>query len=152
MADSNAELSLAYGPPDCVARYKLYPITVDVLGSHDNATVWLDGCAPVPLKACERDASEALLVNDTFPEEEPAAGGVKVTVYWAVVPAGTVTGNVIPLTAYPDPFHAADETTTSEPVADKVPVNTELLPTATLPKFNVAGVTDSVPALLPLGA
>jgi len=99
VAESNAGLTLAYGPPDCVARYKLYPITVDVLGSQDRETVWVDGCAPVPLNAWDKDASDALLVNETLPEDAPAAGGVKVTVYCTVVPAGTVTGKVMPLTA-----------------------------------------------------
>jgi len=57
----------------------------------------------------------------------------------------------MPLTAYPDPFHSAEETTTSALVADNVPVKDELLPTATFPKPNVVGDTASVPAALPGG-
>lgn len=64
------------------------------------------------------------------------------------MPAFTVTGKVIPLTEYPDPFQAAEETTTSPLLADKVPVNAELLPTATFPKFIVEGDTMSVPSPL----
>lgn len=56
-----------------------------------------------------------------------------------------VAGKVIPLTEYPEPFQAAEETTTSALVADRVPVRDELLPTATLPKLNVDGETASVP-------
>jgi hypothetical protein len=67
----------------------------------------------------------------------------------ALLPAATVTGNVIPLTEYPDPLQAADETITSAFVADNVPVIDELLPTATFPKFNAEGETASVPGVLP---
>ena len=51
----------------------------------------------------------------------------------------------MPLTEYPDPFHAADETVTSADVAVRVPVKAVLLPTTTLPKFNVEGETARLP-------
>jgi hypothetical protein len=54
---------------------------------------------------------------------------------------------VIPLTEYPDPIHDADETVTSAVDADRVPASDELLPTGTLPKFNVEGDTASAPVV-----
>lgn len=68
----------------------------------------------------------------------------------ALFPAATVTGKVIPLNEYPEPFQAADETTTSAFDADKVPVKDELLPTFTFPKLSVDGETVRAPTLLPL--
>jgi hypothetical protein len=68
-----------------------------------------------------------------------------------LLPGATITGNVIPLTEYPDPLQAAEDTVTSAFVADKVPVKDELLPTATFPKLSDDGDTASVPAVLLLG-
>ena len=62
-----------------------------------------------------------------------------------LLPEFTVTGNVIPLTEYPCPFQAAEDTATSALLAVRVPVKVELLPTATLPKASVEGVTASCP-------
>lgn len=87
-------------------------------------------------------------MKEMLPEEVPAVGGVKVTVYLALLPAATVTGNVIPLTEYPDPLHPAEEMVTLAFVADKVPVKFELLSTATFPKLSEEGDTASVPAVL----
>lgn len=53
----------------------------------------------------------------------------------------------MPLTEYPDPLHAAEDTVTSAFAADKVPVKDELLPMATLPKLSKEGETASVPVL-----
>ena len=120
-----------------------------MLGFQESATLCCpDDCVPAPVNDCVNDASDALLVKEMLPEEVPAAGGVKVTVYLALVPAATVTGNVIPVTEYPDPLQAAEETVTSAFVADKVPVKDELLPTATFPKFSEEGDTASAPAVL----
>ena len=65
------------------------------------------------------------------------------TVKDLLVPDFTVSGKVMPLTEYPAPFHAADETVTSELVAWIVPVRFLLLPTLTLPKDSCVGVTAS---------
>lgn len=104
-------------------------------------------CVPDPLNVCLSDESEALLKNEMLPGELPAVGGVNVTVYCALWPAGRLIGKVTPLTTYPDPIHEADETMTSAVDADKVPVNVEVLPTATEPKLSVAGDTDSAPVV-----
>jgi len=100
---------------------------------------------PVPLRVCAAGESEALLTKDTVPGALPAARGAKVTVYWALLPALTVNGNVMPLTVYPSPVLAAEDTVTSAPLADKVPVLTVLFPIATLPKVIVDGDTESCP-------
>ena len=104
-------------------------------------------CVPAPLNVCLSEASEALLIKEMLPAELPAAGGVKVTVNCALSPAATLIGKVTPLTEYPEPLHDADETVTSAVEADSVPGNEELLPTATLPKFNVDGDTASAPVV-----
>ena len=57
--------------------------------------------------------------------------------------AGTVTGNVIPPSEYPDPFQSAEETVMSELPAVNVPVCVAFEPTATFPKFIVDGLTPS---------
>ena len=125
-------------------------MTVDVLGFHDNATVYCAGVcvAPSPANDWFTGALDALLINEMLPADVPPDGGEKVTVYVALFPAATVIGNVIPLTEYPEPFQAADETTTSALEADKEPIKDELLPTFTFPKFSVDGETAKVPTLL----
>lgn len=52
----------------------------------------------------------------------------------------------MPLTEYPEPFQAADETVTSDLLAERVAVKDELPPTATFPKFSDEGETPSEPA------
>lgn len=123
----------------------MYPITVEVLGSQLNATLCVEVCVPDPLKLSFKLASLALLVKVILPGELPVAAGLNVTVYFAVWPAATVTGNVIPLTAYPDPLQSAEEMVTSVLLADKVALSDALLPTGTFPKFKVAGDTARVP-------
>ncbi len=88
-------------------------------------------------------------MKEMLPEDAPPAVGVNEIVYVALLPIGTVIGNVIPLTEYPEPIHAAEETTTSAFVAYRVPFKEELSPTATFPKFSAAGETASVPDVLP---
>ena len=56
-------------------------------------------------------------------------------------------GKVTPLTEYPEPVQPADATVTSAVDAERVAVSDELLPTGTLPKFNVAGDIAKVPAV-----
>jgi len=122
-----------------------------VLGVQSNATVWLEPEpeeVPSPANVCCRLASVALLVKLMPPGALPVAAGVKVTVYFVVWPTATVTGNVIPVTEYPDPLQAAVEMVTSAVVADKLPFKVAVFPTATLPKFNVEGETARVPAWL----
>lgn len=65
-----------------------------------------------------------------------------------LLPGATTVGNVIPVTEYPDPLQAAEDTVTSAFVAEKVPVKDELLPTATFPKLSDDGDSTSAPAVL----
>lgn len=125
----------------------LYPTTLDVLASHESATLCPeDELVPSPENDCCRDVSVALLVNAIFPDAVPAAAGVNVTVYFVLCPAVIVTGKVMPLTAYPEPFQAADEMVTSAVVAERVPVKDAVLPTATFPKLSEEGDTANVPS------
>jgi hypothetical protein len=64
---------------------------------------------------------EALLTKEMLPGALPAAAGAKVTVKETLFPAATVTGKLIPLTEYPDPFQAALDTVTLEVPAVSVP-------------------------------
>jgi len=88
----------------------------------------------------------ALLTNEMLPGTLPAACGAKVTVKVTLVPDCTVVGKVIPVTEYPVPFQAADETETSALLAVSVPVRFLVLPTFTLPKDNVDGDSDNCAA------
>jgi hypothetical protein len=58
----------------------LYPLTLDVLGFQESATLGGEDCVPSPVSDCVTDESAALLRNEMLPEETPDAGGVKVTV------------------------------------------------------------------------
>ena len=68
------------------------------------------------------------------------------------VPAGTVTGKLIPLIEYPGPLQDALETEILELPAVRVPVMFLLLPTATLPKARVAGAATKLPSGAATGA
>jgi hypothetical protein len=90
----------------------------------------------------------ALLRKERLPDAFPRAWGANVTVNGTFCPAGIVTGKEIPLSEKPDPFQFAVETVTLEEVALSVPLWFWLLPTVTLAKFILAGLTAScmVPA------
>jgi hypothetical protein len=81
-----------------------------------------------------------------LPGELPVACGAKVTVKEIPCPAGNTIGKLIPLTEYPSPLHAADDTVTLALVAVRVPDNALLAPTSTLPKFIEEGDTASCAA------
>ena len=63
-----------------------------------------------------------------------------------------VTGKEMPLTEKPVPFQLALETVTLEEPALRVPFKLWLLPTATLEKFKLAGLTASCPEPSPVPA
>jgi hypothetical protein len=97
----------------------------------------------LPLRTCDPGEFEALLTKLMLPGEFPAVCGAKVTVKEIPCLAGTTAGKLIPLTEYPSPLHAADDTVTLALVAVRVPGNTLLAPTGTLPKFMDGGNTAS---------
>lgn len=73
----------------------------------------------------------------------PAVVGLKVTVKETLCPAGIVTGNVSPPTVNTELFVLAPVTVTLAPLAVSIPDELPLLPTSTLPRFMVVGLTAS---------
>lgn len=77
----------------------LYPATLDVLAAQLRFTTCCCATAtPVPLNVEVVGEFAASLVNEIFPDEEPALCGANVTVNVLLAPALTVTGKVMPLT------------------------------------------------------
>ena len=106
--------------------------------------------APEPLRFSLVGVLPALLTNETKPVALPPDWGANVTVKGRLCPAASVTGNEIPLTENPGPFQLALETVTLFELALSVPVMFLLLPTFTVPKFRVVGLTANVPELVPV--
>jgi len=101
-------------------------------------------CTPVPLRAIVAGDPGALLEIETLPLTLPLAVGANFTVNVEFCPVLIVRGVVTPLTLYPVP-----ETLTAETVRLAVPelvsviVWDPLLPTVTLPKATLVGLTES---------
>ena len=72
--------------------------------------------------------------------------GLKVTVNEALWPAGMVTGSERPPTLNTELFELAAVTVTFAPLAVRLPDAVPLVPTTTLPRPSVLGVTVSCPA------
>lgn len=77
----------------------------------------LPAAAPVPDNGMARVGSEAFEVMVTPPLALPAESGVNVTLKFAVWPAASVSGVVIPLKLNPAPLIATCEIVTLEPPA-----------------------------------
>src|ERR1043166_1972542 len=101
---------------------------------------------PEPDRLSEPGELEALLTKETFPVLGPAVWGANVTVKGTLCPAGTVAGKVIPESENPAPFQLAEETVMLVLPAVSDPDWVALLPTPTLPKLMLAGVSPSCPA------
>lgn len=110
-----------------------------MLGTQPRTTLW----RPVPLNDTEVGEFELSLMNEAAPEDAPPPCGENVTLNGTFCPAATVTGNVIPLRAYPPPFQLADETVTVV-FELKLPVKVLLDPISTLPKSIVELLTVRV--------
>ena len=76
----------------------------------------------------------------------PLVSGLKVTVNEALCPAGIVTGRESPPTLNTELFVLAAVTVTSAPLAVRLPDAVPLLPSTTLPRGRVVGVTVNCPA------
>ena len=76
----------------------------------------------------------------------PVTCGLKVTVNDALWPAGMVTGRDSPPTLNTELFELAAVTVTLVPLAVRLPDACPLVPTTTLPRGRVVGVTVSCPA------
>ena len=75
----------------------------------------------------------------------PVVAGLKVTVNETLWPAGIVTGSGSPLTLNAELFVLAPVTVTLAPLAVNFPDELPLVPTTTMPRSMVVGVTASCP-------
>src|SRR5579864_1041490 len=91
----------------------------------------------------ELDAFEVIV---TLPVALPAKVGVNLTVKVVLWPGGIVTGSERPPTLNAELFELAAVTVTFAPLAVRLPDAVPLVPTTTLPKPKVVGVTASCPA------
>jgi hypothetical protein len=87
----------------------------------------------------------ALLVKVSVALAAPVVSGLNVTVNGTLLPAGIVTGNDKPPTLKTELFELAAVTVTLAPLAVKLPDAVPLVPTTTLPRGRVAGLTLSCP-------
>jgi hypothetical protein len=87
-----------------------------------------------------------LLVKVSDPVAVPDTSGLKVTVNDALWPAGMVTGSGRPPTLNTELFEVAAVSVTFAPLAVRLPDAVPLVPTTTLPRPSVVGVTVSCPA------
>ena len=113
----------------------------ELLGFHDKLTVCCGSEVPVPVRSSTVEVGTALLTNVSVPLADPVACGLNVTVKVALFPAGIFAGSVIPLSENRELLLLAELTITSAPLAVSVPSAVPSAPTATLPKFNVVGLT-----------
>jgi len=104
----------------------------------------------VPVIVCTVGEFDALLENDKVAEVAPLACGVKVTVKEVECPAASVTGSEIPESTNSPLLRLADETLTAAPLAVRLPLSAELVPTVTLPKLRLVGDTANCPAAVPV--
>src|SRR5437870_1696707 len=103
------------------------------------------GCTPVPLRAMVLGELGALLMSDTLPDTLPVSVGANCTLKVLDCPGGRVTGNVSPLMLKP-PAPVTLPCATVKlalPELVKVMFCTPVLPTSTLPKVTLGGVTES---------
>jgi len=114
-----------------------------VLAFQDRLTECAEAVVPVPVRASVVVDGWALLVKVSVALADPVTVGLKVTVNEAFWPAGIVTGSDSPLTTNTESFVLAAVTVTLAPLAVRVPDAVPLLPTTTLPKGSVVGVTLS---------
>src|ERR1700730_1867891 len=118
-----------------------------MLAVQERLTLCTGGGVPVPVNDWSAGEFEALLVNDMLPDARPVAEGVNVIANWTGWPTGMVIGyDDNPLRAKAEPFRASEYTITLAPVAVSVPVSFAFVPTITLPKASVPGVTVSCPS------
>src|SRR5437899_9149182 len=101
------------------------------------------GCTPVPLRAMVLGELGALLTSDTLADTLPVAVGANCTLKVLDWPAGRVSGNVDPLMLKPAPVTVACAMVKlAVPELVRVIVCVLVLPTTTLPKLTLVGVTE----------
>lgn len=98
---------------------------------------------PVPLTDSIPGELEAVLENEIDPDIVPLLWGVKPTLTERLCPGARVSGSVAPVKINCELLLVADETVTLAAVAVIVTGKVSVVPTATLPYFNDAGVSVS---------
>jgi hypothetical protein len=106
----------------------------------------VEAATAVPVSETLGAAPDAVEVNETIPEELPAAVGVKTTLKLLLAPAANEKGSVSPLRLKPVPLIVTCETLTElPPVLVTVTVCFRLLPTCTLLNVRLATETARAP-------
>ena len=115
----------------------------EALAAQDKATLyWGGGAVPSPLKESMLGELDALLTKDAVAEVVPLACGVNVAVNGTLCPAETVSGREMPLTANSELLSATElRVTLVVLVLLSVAEVEALLPTATLPRLKLLGLT-----------
>ncbi len=116
---------------------------MEVLAIQERSTPCCGGGVPLPVRDWSAGEFEALLAKEALAEGVPLAWGAKITVYDAFCPAAMVNGNESPLRANSEMLGVPEKTVTLEPLALRVAVMLLLVPTTTLPKSKVAGLTPN---------
>src|SRR6266852_5083250 len=102
------------------------------------------GCTPVPLRAMVLGELGALLTSERLPDTLPVAVGANCTLKALDCPAARVSGKVSPLMLKPAPVKLpCAMVKLALPELVKVRFCTPVLPTSTLPKLTLGGVTES---------
>jgi hypothetical protein len=114
-----------------------------VLAVHDKLTECCGAGVPVPVKLSVTGGLVALLVKVIVAEAVPLACGANFNVKGALCPAESVIGNVNPVKVNSGLLELTPETVTLALLAVIDPAWFCVAPTVTLPKFAVAGFTES---------
>jgi hypothetical protein len=118
-----------------------------VLALHDRLIAYTGAAVPVPVRVSTVVEDWALLVKVSAAVTAPVAWGLNFMVNAALFPAGIVTGSDSPPTVNAELLLLTALTVTLDPPAVRVPDAFPLMPTTTLPRALVVGLTPSVPAV-----
>ena len=123
----------------------------DVLPVHDRFTVCVGAGVPDPVSPSVVLDGCPLLATVKLAFAVPDVSGLNVMENEVLCPAGIVTGKLNPPIVNTELFVLAPVTVTFAPLAVNVPDALLLLPTTTLPRFSVPGLTASCPtAVVPV--
>jgi hypothetical protein len=123
----------------------------DVLPFHDRFTVWVGAGVPDPVSPSVVLDGCPLLVTVKLAVAVPDVSGLKVMENEVLRPAGIVTGKLNPPMVNTELLVVAPVTVTLAPLAVNVPEALLLVPTTTLPRLSVPGLTASCPtAVVPV--
>ena len=123
----------------------------DVLPFHERFTVCVGAGVPDPVRPSVVLEGCPLLATFKLAVAVPDVSGLKVMENDVLWPAGMVTGKLNPPIVNTELFVLAPVTVTFAPLALNVPDALLLLPTTTLPRLSVPGLTASCPtAVVPV--